>query len=381
MPGTLRKIGPADIEGLDPHPGDHIPRSYRLERYERLEAQHQESRAAVGDVAWGLELILGEKGSGKSTYATAMAAKAYAAGRPVVSNLSLLFGWHIQDVRDVFTFGRSLPPGTLLVLDEIHSVLSRYDQGSLRSRSMIAALAGLRKQRIQLIGISSQEAMLSHDFRGEVDTAHLVKPGHYRPAESRGKKAAYPPWCHITIRTLSPKPWQAAGGNSIFNQHGVKTGHRRVRLRRLRPSPDLVYRAASLQASFQALPYSGGEATAVMAKDVREAMLSAEAGGVLQLADEGMEGDFSEEEALTWKEQVDRDTPEITRLWRVIHTLRLQSEKSQALAPFCTKAVLVGEEFEPQAVAAMLVRWGVMGKETDTHFACTDVAAYFRQAA
>ena len=380
MPGYLRRLGPQDIENLAHHPGDHIPTAVRLKEHETIEAHHQANRDSVGDVDWGLHLVLGEKGAGKSTAATISAAAAYSAGRVVVSNLSLLFGWHVSDVRDVFAFGRSLPPGTLLVLDEIHALLSRYDQGSLRSRSMISAIAGLRKQRVQLLGISSQESLLSHDLREQTDYAHLVKPGRYRPPSRRNKEIAYPPWCHILVRSLGPRPWAAASGRSIFNAHGVSTNHRKPKIRMRRPPPKVVYAAASLQASFQALPYAAGEATNVMAKDVREAMLSAEAGGVLQLADEGVGEDLSDTEILSWKEQVDRDRPEFQRLWQVILQLGLQSEKSQAILPLCTRATLLGEQFEPQAVAAMLVRWGVMGKETDSHFSALDVGSYFRRA-
>ena len=69
----LRPITEDDILELPAHVGDHIGKDYRLELHHEAKAEHEANRNDDGDPGWRCELVSGPKGSGKSTFAGALA--------------------------------------------------------------------------------------------------------------------------------------------------------------------------------------------------------------------------------------------------------------------------------------------------------------------
>ena len=354
MTAKARKITEADIENLPDHVGDHIPKATRLQLHREVEELHQANRNDTDDPGFRLILISAPKGAGKSTWATAMAMQFYIRGYFCLSNLSLLFGHNVLDASAIFNLGRSMPPRSVLVVDELQALASRYDQAALRSRSLVGGLAGLRKRRVTVIACTSQESMVSRDFLHEVDELFSLKPARWR-VQPKGQ--SYPAWCHVRVYRIAPRPYAWESGKSLTEKYGVGPATRKPKLQRVRGvSPKHIFQAAALQSSFAELPYQGGEAVSIKASDMREAL---EQGGIIELEDADLEADDLENtaEAEAYQEQLQLDQTEITRLWSGVIALGLQAERSVPLPLLLTKMAMNGSPFAPSDLEGLLSRW------------------------
>ena len=120
----LRPIVEEDILALPYHVADTIGTDYRLELHRALKEQHDSNKNDDTDPGFSSILVVGQKGEGKSNTAAHIAAGYYARGFDVASNLSLLFGHHIESSLDLFAFSRMLPGRCVIVVDEIQNLLS-----------------------------------------------------------------------------------------------------------------------------------------------------------------------------------------------------------------------------------------------------------------
>lgn len=271
----LRRITEKDIDNLPVFPDgrDTIGKEYRRQLQAEAMAAFEEHKDDGGDPGFSCQLVSGEKGVGKSNLMSSLALGFLMDGYQVVSNMSLLFGFHIESAVDIFSFSKIMPGRLLLVLDEIHALLSRYRQSSLGQREFVEGLAGLRKQRIHLLAGTSQEPELAMNFLRECDyIIYPKKPKRY-PQMGRGE-AHYPAWCHLRIEKIGPRPLQGQTvGEKFF---GIRPTTRPKRRRMNGITPQNIYQAAALQSSFAALPKGKEVGTHVTADQMRSALDEAE---------------------------------------------------------------------------------------------------------
>ena len=168
----LRPVSEQDIWDIEPHVGDTISKDLRIRLHHEAVALHTANRNDDDDPGYRNWLVSGPKGSGKTTLAARLALNFYLRGYNVCSNLSLLFGHVIEgDATSIYAFASKLPPRTVIVLDEVQQLLSRYSMASIKSQTFIGGLAELRKRRISIISCSSQETELSPAFKYEIDSS------------------------------------------------------------------------------------------------------------------------------------------------------------------------------------------------------------------
>ena len=158
------------IESLPEIPGDNISKGERIDAHKRLMAAYEENKASAktAEQEWGVYVICGLKGSGKTTVMSGLAGMFAAQGRVVISNVSLLFGYRV-DAMSIYLLATRAPRGAVLVIDELHALLNRYGEMSHKNRAVISGLAGGRKKQLIIIGGSQQESQISPSFKGEVD--------------------------------------------------------------------------------------------------------------------------------------------------------------------------------------------------------------------
>ena len=101
---TLEAIDNPPVNSLDT-----IDRDYRRTLWHEREARHWENMDTDDDPGFGLMLVSGDKGAGKTTLISLLAGDLYDRGFSVVSNISRLFGHQTRDVRDIFTFLKHFP--------------------------------------------------------------------------------------------------------------------------------------------------------------------------------------------------------------------------------------------------------------------------------
>ena len=143
-----------------------------------------------------------------------LAALVYASGYRVVHNASLLFAWRVDDM-DIIRLGETTEVNMMAVIDELHIHSNRYAQNTLRQRTSVEGLAGLRKNLSPVLGMSQQEHQIAHDWRAEVDA--VFYPSRSTPPESQ--RGSYPPWCWRRIDVAGPQPWR---GKMMGEQLGIQ---------------------------------------------------------------------------------------------------------------------------------------------------------------
>ena len=255
----LRKITEQDIENLPTFPDgrDTIGKEYRLALHRELEAEFAQNKDNGGDPGFSCSLVSGPKGVGKTNLMSLFCIESRRAGFEVISNLSLLFGWHIEGAVDIFAFSKVLPGRCILVLDEIQALLSRYRQGNTGQMEFVGGIAGLRKQRIRLLGGTSQEPEVANNFLRECDWIYYPARRKRFPQMGQGQKH-YPEWCHLRIDAVGPYPLR---GKTVGEAYGIGVNRTKPRRKIMKGiTPSNIYQAATLQFSFAALPQGKGPA-------------------------------------------------------------------------------------------------------------------------
>ena len=232
-----------DIENLPEHPANSSTRGERIRALELLDAEYERNKGNPKPLGWGNFLVSGLKGEGKSTFATLLAALVYASGYKVVHNASLLFAWRVDDM-DIIRLGETTEVNMMAVIDELHIHSNRYAQNTLRQRTAVEGLAGLRKNLSPVIGMSQQEHQIAHDWRAEVDA--VFYPSRSMAPES--KRGSYPPWCWRRIDVGGPQPWR---GKMMGETLGIQVYREDVTTNGFLIHPQAWYEAAKLQWSFE----------------------------------------------------------------------------------------------------------------------------------
>ena len=233
----------------------------RLKAWEQVQAAHEANRKAAKEIEdYGVVLVSGRRRSGKSTWVSAIAETYYSAGRAVFSNIGLQFAYRI-DAIDLYSLAKRVPAQSVVIVDEIHTLLSRYAQGRATDRALIAALAGVGKREVLLIGISQQAAQVSHDFRTELDYAFLVQP-------RARTDAAYPPWCYIKVTGVS-KPFQGRDPLEAAWDIPPAPGTESVKTV-FDPHPRAMWEASKLFNSWADVPVGKAAGVGISAEEFRE---------------------------------------------------------------------------------------------------------------
>ena len=350
----LRPIGEEDILELPAHVGDHIGKDYRLALHREVKAEHEANRRDDTDPGWRCELVSGPKGSGKTTFATSLALRYYLKGFFVVSNVSLLFGHHLESAVDLYAFSRMLPARCVVVVDELQQLLNKYGMATAKSQSFIGGLAELRKKRISLIGITSQEGEINPSFLYEVDRTYYPRPRRFVRQPQRGEPH-YDRWCHLRVVVAGPKPYAYRSGKTVGERMGMSAPTKKPKLRAIKGySPKQVYQAAALQSSFASLPWGKAAGQSIKAADMHKAL---EQDGIIEFDDDDLDDAEVTDGAAEWLEVLEQDKPEISRLWGGIRKSGLHLEKEAPLAMLLTRLAMAGAAFDPEALEKMLERW------------------------
>ena len=267
----LRRITEEDIGNLPTFDDDRdtIGKDFRMGLHRELEEEYARNKSAGGDPGFSCSLVSGPKGVGKTNLMSLFCIPYRRAGYEVISNLSLLYGWHIEGAVDIFAFSKMLPGRCILVLDEIQALLSRYRQANTGQMEFVGGIAGLRKQRIHLLGGTSQEPEVANNFIRECDWIYYPSRRKRYPQMSDGHKH-YPEWCHLRIEAVGPKPLR---GKTVGESFGIGVNRTKPKRKVLRGiTPANIYQAAALQYSFAGLPKGKAVGQNVMAKDMRYAL-------------------------------------------------------------------------------------------------------------
>ena len=350
----LRPVTEQDILEIEPHVGDTISKDLRIQLHHEAVAQHQAHRNSDGDPGYRNWLVSGPKGSGKTTLAAALALKFYLRGYNVCSNLSLLYGHVIEgDATSIYAFAAKLPPRTVIVLDEVQQLLSRYSMASIKSQTFIGGLAELRKKRISIISCSSQEGELNSTFKYELDRVYYPRPRRYVRLPQQGK-AHYDKWCHIRVVVAGERPFAWHAGKTMGETLGLSPASKKPKLKVVRGySPAEVYAAAALQSSFQSLKWGKEAGQAIVAKDMHAALGS----DAVIAFDDDEELDTDSATTTDWQAILEADRPEVSRLWAGVQATGLHLEREVPTPLLLTKLAMTGNPFDPEPLEALLSRW------------------------
>ena len=352
----LRKITEQDIENLPTFPDgrDTIGKDYRLALHRELEAEFAQNKDSGGDPGFSCSLVSGPKGVGKTNLMSLFCIESRRAGFEVISNLSLLFGWHIEGAVDIFAFSKVLPGRCILVLDEIQALLSRYRQGNTGQMEFVGGIAGLRKQRIRLLGGTSQEPEVANNFLRECDWIYYPARRKRFPQMGQGQKH-YPEWCHLRIDAVGPYPLR---GKTVGEAYGIGVNRTKPRRKIMKGiTPSNIYQAATLQFSFAALPQGKATGQHIMAKDMRSALNDID---VIDFDTEDLDGDAAESNAAASQDRqaiIDADKNIVTEFYTALRYASVEIAGKRGLPFLLTRAKLAGFDIDEAAIAETLNRW------------------------
>lgn len=180
---------------------------------------------------WGLYIMGGDKGTGKSLVATALAERDWCEeGRLVFSNLGFEFGFQIKAL-DLYVGIAGMPPNSTLIIDEAHQPLATVGAASYKNLSVRQMLAGLRKINGKILMLSSQPDNIDGQVLNEADYAMTPQncyPGLEKArANAQGNAYANHPWLWKKLIRIGPRPYMRRKGRAsdIFaaykiNVHG-----------------------------------------------------------------------------------------------------------------------------------------------------------------
>ncbi len=350
----LRKITEEDIENLPAFPDerDTIGKEYRLDLHREIEAKFARNRDTGGDPGFSCQLVSGPKEVGKTNLMSLFCIPYRQAGFEIISNLSLLFGWHIEGAVDIFAFSKVLPGRCILVLDEIQALLSRYRQGNTGQMEFVGGIAGLRKQRIHLLGGTSQEPEVANNFLRECDWIYYPARRKRYPQMGQGQKH-YPEWCHLRIEAVGPHPLR---GKTVGEAYGIGVNRTRAKRKTVRGiTPANIYEAAALQFSFAALPQGKAAGQHIMAKDMRSALNEID---VIDFDTEDVDGAESNAAASQdWQATIDADKKIIAEFYKALRYASVEITGKRGLPFLLTRVALAGFNIDEAAIAETLSRW------------------------
>ena len=227
---------------------------------------------------------------------------------------------------------------------------------SLKSQLFIQALAELRKKRITIVGVTSQEIELNPSYRYEVDWVVYPRQRRFHRVPTGKGAGHYERWCHLRVRRLGPRPFAHGSGKTVGERFGMSPSTRKPRWGTLKTfGPQQVYAAAARQSSFASLPWGKSAGTNVTAADMRGAL---DSGDVIEFeTDDALEQDVDEATVTNWKAIMEADKPEVQRLWTGITAVGMHLEREVPLPLLLTRLGMAGHTFDPEPLEDLLSRW------------------------
>ena len=134
-------------------------------------------------------------------------------GIPVISNMSLRFGYQVSGAQ-IYSAMERAEPGTIVVLDEIAALMDNFSGGSNRGRTLTALFTAFRKKQILLLVGSANEQGIHPDVRRHARaiitprkirvTKRLSGGGYVRCREN---ETMYHSFCYLKHLVLK-EPWE-----------------------------------------------------------------------------------------------------------------------------------------------------------------------------
>ena len=219
------------------------------EATEELYERHKDSPLPIDrDVLhipeYGVHLLGGDMGAGKTLIAAWIARHFRRRGWNVFSTAGFLFGQRLS-LLESYSFPDHVTPGGLIFADEVHTFVDRYSASSHRSRTFGQASTAMRKQRITCLGASANSNMVGWEYKGACEAVIVPRPW-YAPAKNR----VAPPWCYLVLSMLSPFPYQRR--DPLLLDAGLLKGHD-VRITYWNPNPIELIAAARLIDTFESV--------------------------------------------------------------------------------------------------------------------------------
>ena len=227
MPGTL--LGPETIKAMRPDAlhRDVYSEKQRLEAWSLVNNYHMWARENNPGLPpdTGIYLFSAPMGEGKSLLMIAIAMMAWLfRAVPVFSSESMgaLFGYRLS-LPQVYNFPDVIPPGSILLLDEIAALADAHSGQANRGRVLHAGLTSFRKSGNLALTASAAESHISWQIR--VATKGVIRPQMITPTKEvitaydyrgrptfarmrlRESEVEYPKFCYMRAQSLR-QPWQ-----------------------------------------------------------------------------------------------------------------------------------------------------------------------------
>ena len=237
MPGVL--LTPDRIRSMkrDSLHRDAYGITERVATWEKINRWHMEARETNRGLPpdTGPYLFSGDMGTSKSHLMVTYALQAWAnRAVPVFSvpSVGALFGY-LLTYEEMYDFADSIPPGSILIIDEIAALLDVYTSKANRGRTLHAGLTSFRKGGTLLLTATAHEARVSWEMKSSyravikperrypakrvVTARHhfTCEPTKYKLVYLRANELKYPPFCYVQARGLIA-PW---AGRKVFEDY------------------------------------------------------------------------------------------------------------------------------------------------------------------
>ena len=239
----------------DPHGRDIFSKEQRYRAWAKLEEEHMKNRGAPLPVnnemlcmpPWGIHLMPGIMGKGKTLVATDDAVEWYRKGWTVMSTAGLLFGQRLRII-EAYSFPNHVPPGGLIFIDELHTFVDTGSSGSIRDRTFAQATTSLRKEQVTVLGASAAPHRVAWTYKLATSYIFLPDQAHMPP----GKRKT-PPFCNLRVSRLGPGPYHR--GDPVVEQLRKMSGTRvdEVKLGIWYPDPTRIMESAKHMDSFESI--------------------------------------------------------------------------------------------------------------------------------
>ena len=313
MPGHL--LTPTTIKSMRPDTlhRDEYGEKDRIEAWELIHEMHLWARERNPGIPrqHGIYLLSASMGGGKSMWAIGAALMAWChRAVPVFSSESMgaLFGYRLS-LEQVYNFPDVVPPGSIVLLDEIAALADAHSGQAVRGRVLHAGMTGFRKGGNLALTMTAAESMLAWQLRVSMEA--VIEPYVQMPKKTiltgysmtgkpqystytlREHELKYPKFCYLQARGLR-QPWQ---GRRVFEDYRAdvrkaKTSPEKRRremqknwkLETVRSADPFVYDlAAKLYDTYQRVPIS--DQHGLTAAHMREASEVLRSGGSLDTGD------------------------------------------------------------------------------------------------
>ena len=198
----------------------------RYKEWAATEPVHHYARKAElykRDLSHEFQIYSGPPGTGTTSSMVTYARRLYRLGWNVASvKGGIMFGENI-DTEDAYMFADTLPPGTVLLIPELHTLMGRFGDMTQRQQAFMECTTAVRKEGLRILGDSAGEDLISPAAKLAADC--LVYPKMNPPLrmvrwEKQPGGHRWPDFCYIEEgRLVHPFPVKIPGGRP-----GVRPG-------------------------------------------------------------------------------------------------------------------------------------------------------------